>query len=69
MKKSILILTSIIFLLVTLFSACQSSEAKQQNAEEKGQKNNKEYANSKKELSHVSQDTVHDYQLNKKDSE
>jgi hypothetical protein len=69
MKKLILIASITMLPTVTVFFACQSSEAKQQDAEENVQKNLEELANSKRELYQLRNDTLSDYEKFKKDSE
>ena len=69
MKKSILILTSLICISGTVFTGCQSSAKKVENAEDKLANAKDDVADAQRDLIKARQDSIADYQQFKKESE
>jgi len=69
MKKTIIILGSTLFLILTIFSGCQSSASKLKNAEDKVQEAKIDLADSKTDLYMIRLDTISNYEQFKKEAE
>jgi hypothetical protein len=69
MKKIVLIIGSVLFLTLTVFSGCQSRTTKVKNAEVKVQNDKKDLADSKAELYNIRLDTISNYEQFRIESE
>jgi hypothetical protein len=69
MKKLILILGSVLFLAITLFSGCQTRSTKIKDAEEKVQEAKIDLAEAKTDLYLIRLDTISNYDQFKKEAE